>query len=367
MIFRTTRNLTSHVFLAFSLSIVLLCSAQAKSQDMDLTVRIEKVLEDYLAQQELSGGVLLVSAQDQTSVAVAGIAERDANVAVTPETRFYMASSGKSVVAAAVLGFVEDGTLKLDDLIWPLIKDINNIAQLANSDAVTLRQLLNHTSGLPDYLDDVFFAASQKQPRKVWTPSEAIAFALEFPATDAPGQAFEYSNTNYVLLGHILAGISGSLQAALAEKVYLPAGMTETSVGKPNSASLLAHGYIEDEFLDVTDLAWASELGDGPLVSSASDLAKFAMALFRDEKIIGAMLLSQMQTGSDADDSYGLGIGVDGDEWGDWFGHAGSYEGFEADYRYYPDEEVVFVFLTNGNPLDEDPILDAVAKMYFDQ
>lgn len=352
-------HLVSRAFFTISLFFALAFQVQANS--------LEKILQDYLAQQELSGGVLLVSRQEETLLAVSGIAEIGANVAVTPDTRFYLASSGKSIVAAAVLGFVEDGTLRLDELVWPLIKDINNIAQLANSDAVTLRQLLNHTSGLPDYLDDYFFAASQKQPRKEWTPTEVIAFAIEFPATDEPGRTFEYSNTNYVLLGHILAGISGSLQAALEEKVFSNAGMTQSSVGKPNSASPLAHGYIGEEFADVSDLAWASVLGDGPIVSNAADLAKFAMALFRDEKIIGAKLLRQMQTGSNADDSYGLGIGVDGDEWGIWFGHAGSYEGFEADFRYYPEGEVVFVFLTNGNPLEDDPILDAVAESYFDK
>ncbi|VAW16070.1 Beta-lactamase class C-like and penicillin binding proteins (PBPs) superfamily, partial [hydrothermal vent metagenome] len=185
--------------------------------------------------------------------------------------------------------------------------------------------------------------------------------------TGEPGKGFEYSNTNYVLLGHILAGIGGSLEAALEEKVFSIAGMMETSVGRPKSSSQLARGYIEDDFLDVSDLAWASVLGDGPIVSTAGDLAKFVLALFRDEKIISAKLLRQMQTGSAADESYGLGIGIDGDEWGEWFGHAGSYDGFEADFRYYPDDEVVFVFLTNGNPLDEDPILDAAAESFFDK
>jgi len=362
VIYRITRYLIDLTVLTIILSIALIYSVQANSQPMNTGI-----LENYLSQQDLSGGILLVSTQDKILVSVSGIAERSTNVAVTPQSRFYLASSGKTIVAAAVLGFVEDGTLQLDGLVWPFIKDIDNVDKLANSDAVTLRQLLNHTSGLPDYLDDVFFAASERQPQKIWAPSEAIAFALEFPATGEPGEAFEYSNTNYVLLGHILAGISGSLEAALEEKVFSNAEMMETSVGKPNSTLLLARGYIERDFLDVSDLAWASVLGDGPVISTAGDLAKFAVALFRDKKIIGAKLLKQMQTGSDVNDSYGLGIGIDGDEWGNWFGHAGSYEGFEADFRYYPEEEVVFIFLTNGNPLDDEPILDVIAESFFDE
>ena len=330
------------------------------------TLSVETILQNYLTQQELSGGILQISSPDETLIAASGLADLSGNIAVTPQTRFYIASSGKVIVAAAILAFVQDGTLELDAPVWPLIRNIKNIDRLENSNIVTLRQLLNHTSGLSDYLDDEFFYASIEQPTKIWTPSEAIAFAIDYPSTDQPGRAFEYSNTNYVLLGHILAGISGSLQNALEEKVFSVAGMGHSSVGKPQNASSLARGYVEETNRDVSELAWASTLGDGAVITTVGDLEKFTLALLRDNKIISAKLLAQMLTGSRADESYGLGIGVDGDEWGDWYGHAGSYEGFEADFRYYPDEQTVFIFVTNGNPLEDEPILDAAAAFYFE-
>lgn len=352
------RHIVGAVFIALGLFSTQISLAQ--------TLSVETILENYLAQQELSGGVLQISSPDEKLIAASGIADRSKNIAVTPQTRFYVASSGKVIVAAAILAFVDEGTLELDAPVWPLIRDIENVGRLENSDAVTLRQLLNHTSGLSDYLADEFFDASMAQPSKVWTPTEAISFAIDSPSTSQPGRAFEYSNTNYVLLGHILAGISGSLQNALEAKVFAPAGMAHSSVGKPNDISKLAHGYVDETNRDISELAWASTLGDGPVITTVGDLEKFTLALLRDQKIISANLLAQMQTGSRADESYGLGIGVDGDEWGDWYGHAGSYEGFEADFRYYPDDQVVFIFVTNGNPLEDEPVLDAAAKFYFE-
>lgn len=358
MVGKIIRYITGVVFIAVGILAAQVSVAQSLS--------VEIILQNYLVQQELSGGVLQISSPDERMIAVSGIADRSENIAVTPQTRFYVGSSGKVMVAAAILAFVQDGTLDLDGPVWPLISNIENIDRLENSDAVTLRQLLNHTSGLSDYLDDDFFDASLEQPSKVWTPSEAIAFALDNPATHQPGSGFEYSNTNYVLLGHILAGISGSLQNALQEKIFSVASMAQSSVGKPQNASSLARGYVDEENRDVSELAWGSTLGDGAVITTVGDLEKFTLALLRDNKIISAKLLVQMQTGSRADESYGLGIGVDGDEWGDWYGHAGSYEGFEADFRYYPDEKVVFTFVTNGNPLEDEPILDAAAKFYFE-
>ncbi len=358
MIGKTMKYIAGLVFVTAGLFAAQVSVAQ--------TLSVETILQNYLTQQELSGGILQISSPDETLIAASGLADRSGNIVVTPQTRFYIASSGKVIVAAAILAFVQDGTLELDAPVWPLIRNIKNIDRLENSNIVTLRQLLNHTSGLSDYLDDEFFNASIEQPTKIWTPSEAIAFAIDYPSTDQPGRAFEYSNTNYVLLGHILAGISGSLQNALEEKVFSVAGMGHSSVGKPQNASSLARGYVDETNRDVSELAWASTLGDGAVITTVGDLEKFTLALLRDNKIISAKLLAQMLTGSRADESYGLGIGVDGDEWGDWYGHAGSYEGFEADFRYYPDEQTVFIFVTNGNPLEDEPILDAAAAFYFE-
>ena len=110
---------------------------------------------------------------------------------------------------------------------------------------------------------------------------------------------------------------------------------TNSTVGADPQDTTLAYGFDEDGN-DASAQAWASILGDGPAVSTAKDVGKFMLALFKQQSLIGTRLLDQMRTGSEHDQGYGLGMGIDGDDWGDWYGHAGSYGGYEADVRYYP-------------------------------
>jgi D-alanyl-D-alanine carboxypeptidase len=324
------------------------------------------VLENFLEENELAGGTLYVQGPAAEIEVVAGVADIDTRRPVTADTGFYIASTGKMMVAASILALVETGVLDLDGKVWPLISDLADIDMLEGARDVTLRQLLNHTSGLADYLDEDFAEASLREPGKRWSEGEAIAFALGAPAHGAPGAVFEYSNTNYVLLGHILKRHYPDLQAALSRNVFEKSGMRSSSVGVSGGAGNLAHGYaIELDGADVSLQSWASVLGDGPVVSTARDVAAFMRALVRDEKIIGSELVDDMLTGSGQDESYGLGMVLGSDSRGDWYGHSGSYDGFEADVRYYPDQDLVLAFTVNGNVYSDTDLLDLAAEIYF--
>lgn len=355
-----TRRLMS-VGVVIALIAAIAFATPVTAQDLEL----QQMLDSFVASEEIPGAALLISAPDRRWLVTSGVADLETETPVTPKTRFYAASVGKMPVAAAILSLVEEGTLSLDQEVWPLVDDIAGIERLENADIVTLVQLLNHTSGLSEYLVDEFASASAAAPAKVWSPEEALAFAYNDPAPADIGQVFEYTNTNYVLLGHILATISGSLEAALARHVFDPAGMVDSSVGADESDKLLARGYIDDGQTDVSLQAWNSILGDGPIITNVLDVEKFTFALLRDERIVSAGLLAQMTTGSDLEESYGLGIGVDEDDWGEWFGHSGGYDGFEADVRYYPDDEVALIYLSNGNQISEESLLQLAADWYF--
>ncbi|WP_461431481.1 serine hydrolase domain-containing protein [Hoeflea alexandrii] len=324
-------------------------------------------LEEFLAENGLAGGTLFVRGPETEIEVVAGMAETGTRRPVTPDTRFYIASTGKMMVAAAVLAHVEKGDLDLDARVWPLVRDLPGIDALEGIGEVTLRQLLNHTSGLADYLDDSFVGAALLDMKRQWSEVEALAFAYGEPAYGEPGEIFEYSNSNYVLLGHILKNRSADLEAALRESVFVPSGMLATTVGASAEEADLAHGYAgETGDTDVSQLSWASVLADGPLVSTARDVAGFLQALMREQRILKADLLEEMLAGSKQDDSYGLGMANGGDDWGDWYGHSGSYDGFEADARYYPDADLVLVYTVNGNSVTDTDLLDLAAGIYFD-
>jgi D-alanyl-D-alanine carboxypeptidase len=324
------------------------------------------ILERFTAENGIAGGTLHVSGPDGEIEVSTGVADVNSGQPVTARTRFYIASTGKIMVAAAILAGVEQGELDLDASVWPLVSQLPEVGSLPDIEVVTLRQLLNHTSGLPDYLSEEFEEAVSRDPGRRWSEADVLAFAYDVPSHGAPGSVFEYSNTNYVLLGHILKHSYPDLRTALGHRVLAKAGMQSTSVGATQDDADLARGYAGvSTRSDFSQQAWARTTGDGPLVSTTGDVARFMRALLRDHKLIGAGLLAEMLTGSDQDEEYGLGIGIDGDEWGDWYGHAGSDEGFEADVRYYPDTDVVIAFAFNGNIHSGADLLDQVAEAYF--
>lgn len=326
----------------------------------------QRALEDYLEENELAGGTLYVQGPDTVIEVVAGVADTRSDRPVTPNTRFYIASTGKMAVAAAILVLVERGALDLDANIWPEVRDLPGIDRLDGIGEVTLRQLLNHTSGLADYLDDNFTEAASLNMRRRWSEAEALSFAYGHPAYGEPGEVFEYSNSNYVLLGHILKRRFGNVEAALRETVLNPAGMSSTTVGAFEGEAGLARGYAtQSGGADVSQLSWSSVLADGPLVSTARDVARFLHALLRDGKILGADMLEEMLAGSAQDQGYGLGMVIGQDKWGTWYGHSGSHDGFEADARYYPDADLVMVYTVNGNSVTDTDILDLAAAIYF--
>ncbi|MBR9971059.1 serine hydrolase domain-containing protein [Magnetospirillum sulfuroxidans] len=330
---------------------------------------LQSILQTYLAQEELAGGILLVSTPDRREVVVAGIADSATGARVSPGSRFYVASVGKMAVATATLQLVDEGVLKLDAPILPLVGGVPDLPRLPNAGKARLQQLLDHSSGIPDYLTDTFSDAFHAKP-KTLTPAFALPFAYGERATGRPGQAHEYSNSNYVLLGDIIATADAtSLDAALRRRILDRAEMTDTTVGAKSGDHRLAHGYadLNDDGAeeDVSQYAWNSPLGDGPLVTTAADLEHFLFALFRDGKLLAPAMLRRMTAPSAQEEGYGLGVELGKDRWGKWYGHTGVDDGFEAEIRYYPDRKTALVFMTNGNSISDESIIDTVVTALF--
>ncbi len=346
----------NRLFAAFLVSGLFLSGTQGV-----IAADLDHLLQDYLDESQLTGISIAIDDGEQIETASVGYLDTDRVTPVDASTRFYVASSGKSVVAAAILAYVADGRLSLDEPVLPLVDDLPGISRLANIDKATLRQLLNHTSGLVDYLDDHFVALSLEAGAEGMTIEQALTEAIDEPASFSPGEGFDYSNTNYLLLGHVLEGLEGSLSAALEQKVFLPAKMSATSVGIGRTSANAAHGR-DSSGADYSAVAWASTFGDGPLVSTPSDLVRFARALFHDMTIIPADLVDEMTTGSDVEPTYGLGMGIETDDWGQWYGHTGGFDGFEADFRHYPEQDVTLAYAANGTSDSQDNLLELVAE-----
>ena len=263
---------------------------------------------------------------------------------MTPDTPFAIASVGKAFTAVAILRLAERGRLDLDaaaaDLLPPEIA-----ASWPALSGVTVRHLLSMTSGLPDYYDEAFFDAALADPDRMQRQEAAVAHVAGEPALFPPGTDFDYSNTNYVLLGLILEQATGlDYATALTREVLVTARLRDSFVfgSRPLPASFAADHPDRDDLR----LYYSGEgFGDGGIIASARDVARFYTALFIDDLLLSDAMQAEMMA-DPGGWSYGLGVEIDGDI----VGHSGGDFGYVADVRMNLATGVVAVVLV----ADED-------------
>lgn len=240
-----------------------------------------------------------------------GMADRAHGIPNTPQTRFGMASGSKTFTALAVLSLVADGVMTLDDPVRRWLGD--DLPQL--DDAVTLRQLLSHTSGVGEYLDDDAEGDVYLLPGSMhtYTSPEDFVGLLDVPMLAAPGSRFEYNNGGFVILGLAAQRASGvRYQELVRERVLRPAGLEHTDFLRsdelPGSAAL---GYLYADSLRTNVFHLPIEgSGDGGAYTTVGDARRFWLALAAGA-IVPTELVEQMTTpGSphDPDWPYGLGL-----------------------------------------------------------
>ena len=326
----------------------------ATSQCLAGDAALHAYLARFVDEERLPGAVLAVTSPVGTVIATAGVAQVATQTPVRPDTRFYIASSGKLMTSAAVLQMAQAGKFQLKDKVARLIEPFAGMRGIANIERVTVEQLLKHRSGLAEYYGDAFERAAQKAPHKRWSVAESLSFIVDEDANSEPGAAYEYINSNYVLLGHLIASQDkSSYEQAIRQRLIEPLGLTHTTVGARADEPNLAHGYEQKRsgrLKDVSHGGWAAVTGDGGIVTTAPDYDRFLRALFRDNKVMGTDAVKRMCTRQreEPDADYGLGCMVIRTQGGDAWGHNGSIAGFNADAWYVPKLDVSIALFANG-------------------
>src|SRR6056297_630984 len=266
----------------------------------------------------------------------------------TPDTPFAIASIGKTMTSVAVLRLVAQGKLVLDDGIAAQIP-AQTLAGLPQLSQVTLRHLLTMSSGLPDYLDDAYIADALADPGKVQTPLTALSYAHGESPLFPPGQGFDYSNTNYVLLGLILEDVTGQTYSeAMDELVFRPAGMDRTFVfGSAPLPDNFPNGHEDGDHH--RSYYMFDGFGDGGVIAPAPDLARFFRALFVEQTLLTAAMMAEFLH-DPFDEGYGMGIEVDGAI----VGHSGGDLGFSSDARLDRDNGPLAIILSSSADTDTD-------------
>ena len=274
-----------------------------------------------------------------------------------------LASMTKTFVSVVILKLCEEGKLKLDDKISKYIPK-RAVQNIPNASIITIRQLLNMTSGIISYteLDDYNDVVEDKPYRAPWTPEDILEYVyLANKADFAPGKGWNYSNTNYVLLEMIVEKVSGdSLAGEMRRIIFAPQGLKSIFMEikesrKGGFGGLKVKGYDEDG-KDITKIQDGLGLADGGLISNADDVAEFLSALFIERELLNEFSMKQMMEFYPKED-YGLGLELRRTDYGDAYGHSGGSFGFESDMLYFPDRNIIFVVLTNQEDKDVGDIV----------
>jgi D-alanyl-D-alanine carboxypeptidase len=320
----------------------------------DTKRRLDALAED----QKLSGSFLIAKDGKPVFEWAGGLADREAATPVTPQTRFRMASLGKMITAVAILQLAEDGRLSLDDPLSRHLPDYPNQDAARN---VTLRQLLNHTSGMGEVFVKDFskISGSLKTHRDYW--AEFAATPLEFE----PGTKDRYSNYGYILLGSVVEAVSSqSYYDYVEQRVYRPAGMTSTGA-QPESEPVpdRAHAYtkVNGEWSRETALLpWRGTAAGGGY-TTARDLMRFATAL-TDGTLLSSTSLDSATRPQNQKAWYGYGFMTSGGGDERQFGHEGGAPGMNAVLNVRPAMGYVIVGLSNFDPATMGTMVNFVTR-----
>lgn len=326
-------------------------------------------LEELTRQYDLPGAVAAyVLADGATAVVATGYADVESASPMTPQSRLLAASIGKSFVAATVLGLHAEGVLRLDDPLSRWLDDRPWFRRLPNHADVTLRQLLMHTSGIPDHVESARFREafvngldSEALPL---SPEDLVGFVLDQPALFPAGEAWAYSDTGYILLGMVIETATGNDYYDEVRRRFLePLSLDLTSPSNTRKLAGLASGYTGPgnafglpprTMLARETLAWhpGIEWTGGGLVSNPRDLATWASALFEgramDAEYLDELLPSVPMDPRTPEKRYGAGIAIyESPGLGTVYGHAGWVPGYVSFVRYLAGARIAIAFQTN--------------------
>ena len=362
----------------------------AQSVDTSREKQVEAVFSD-LASPDTPGFAVLVRQNGKTAFERGyGLRDLRSKAKIDVHTNFRLASFTKQFTAMAIMLLVRDGKLRYDESLTEVFSDFP-----AYGKPITIRSLLTHTSGLPDYED--LMDETEKAKGPAWTPEHQIqdeeVLALlekEKSGKFASGTSWSYSNSGYVLLGLIVAKASGkSYGDFLHERIFEPLKMNQTVVYQKGKNKVVnrAFGHSKENgaFKETDQSSTSATLGDGGIYSNLEDLAKWDDALrnhtlLSEKQMLPALTPAKLANGlephwpSEANDdnlhpgkpvSYGFGWFLDPGQGHRRMWHTGGTMGFFTVIERFPDERLSVIILSNRTDWDREKLALQVADIFL--
>lgn len=328
-----------------------LASTATDELDDSIATKLDAAARTGFEVAAAPGAVVAVQTPEGTWAAAYGDADPDAGTPMTTDVHQRIGSVTKTFTGTLVLQLAEAGALSLDDPIEKYFDDV------PNGDLITLGMMLDMTSGIASYsIDPQFQASLFADPNRLWTPDELIETGLALSPMFEPGARFDYSNTNFVMLGRVIEIVTGKpFATVLDEQILGPLGLDDTAMPSADQVALPApspRGYTlqgtpDDSFdpIDATNWnptwAWTA----GQMTSTMQDLLVYGRALGTGQGLLGIEGQVERLTSMAPKGGYGYGAGCIGG----WFGHTGELPGFNTALYYDTTTDTTVVVLVNSD------------------
>lgn len=313
----------------------------------------QAALDEWRTSIQAPGASLGIVTKDGKVISVtSGVSDRGTKRAMMPDDVLMAGSTGKTFFAAVALQLIEAGLLDLDAPISKYLGSKPWFPRLPNAKDITVRMLMTHTSGLVRYeMNPKFTADLRANPDKAWTPEEELSYLFDATPPFAAGQGWEYSDTNYIVLGMILEGITGTRLYDEVQKRFLtPLKLARVEPTTSRRVRGLVPGYagsrdplgLPDEVMTngVFVINPQFEWTGGGYATSARDLARWGHALYAgnaiSQKMRGLMISAAVPARLGPETKYGLGVIIrDTTPAGPTWGHSGFFPGYQTELVHF--------------------------------
>jgi len=349
MNFQTNWLLTLLLLLAF-----LISCTQEKQESMTTTQRLDTLFQQYVDTSGFSGNILIADSSGVVYAKSVGHQHAAEEIPMQPNTAFYLASLSKHIHAMGVLYLADQGKLSLDDTLAQYLPEI------PAADRITLRQLLTHTHGIPDYYNFMeAFPPGLNNADVLEEIQEIDSLLFE------PGAQFSYGNSGYTLLTTITAQVSGQRYADFMQKTFFdPIGMDHTVIFDELADSIPNRAVAVNAQGEADNYQFRT-VGGGGIFSTAEDLYKWDRALYSSQYIRPEILqqaYTPIQLSNGSTHPYGFGWFTN-DKNPNFVYHTGELNGFRNYIGRWLDEQKLVIILSNNQREAPESLISAVYEV----
>lgn len=352
------------IFISILLLLALSSSAQNPAEKKTLKEKLQVQLDELHAAGKFPGATVGICLADNNCFGLAtGVSDREAKNQMKPSDLMLSGSVGKTYAAALAMQLVAEKKIDLDAKIEKYLGEETWFNRLPNAKEITVRQLMNHTSGLVRYeFKEQFTKDLTANVDKTWRPEELVAYILDSKAPFEAGKGWEYSDTNYIVLGMIIERVTGKKFYDLVEaRILKPLKLNNTVPSNSRQIRGLVQGYAGEgnpfggkdavlengRFIINPQFEWTG----GGYASTTEDLARWAKAMY-EGKAFDALMLPVMLEGVSApmlgrDTKYGLGVIIRSTQAGTAYGHSGFFPGYLTEMMYFPERKIALAVQFN--------------------